>query len=499
MRSGRHAFLDSRKRRGRSAHKKGRPAAFLERCHSSVRIAALGAGAAALCAASAFAQTTAPVAAPAAPADPYAANLLGGLWGLRPFASQYGVSLTLQEQSEILGNVSGGQRRGFDYDGLTTATLQIDSQAAFGWAGGQFNVSALQIHGRNLSADDLLSLQTASGIEADRATRLWELWYQQKFLDDKIDVRLGQMSLDQEFMVSKNAGYFVNTSFGWPTSPSFDMPGGGPAYPLSALGARVALHPSETLTLLAAIVNGSPSPSHVGDPQMRNPSGTSFPLNGGALAIAEAQLAYPFAGAATAGGAQPLAGLYKIGVWYDSERLADLRYDNMGLSLANPASTGIAATHRGDYGLYAVADQMIYRWSDDPGRNVSFFVRPSFAPQQDRNLIDFSLNAGLAAHGLVAGRNDDVLALGVAYALVSNSAAGAAFDQAFFNPGVYAPARRQETVLEATYQLQVTPWCQIQPDFQYVFNPGAGIVNPNCPAEKLKDEAVVGVRATITF
>ena len=37
-------------------------------------------------------------------------------------------------------------------------------------------------------------------------------------------------------MVSQNALYFVNTMFGWPMLPSADMPGGGPAYPLSALG-----------------------------------------------------------------------------------------------------------------------------------------------------------------------------------------------------------------------------------------------------------------------
>ena len=80
---------------------------------------------------------------------------------------------------------------------------------AFGWYGGTFNVSALQIHGRNLSADNLLTLQTASGIEADRATRLWELWYQQKFLEeDRLDIKIGQQSLDQEFMVSQNALLF---------------------------------------------------------------------------------------------------------------------------------------------------------------------------------------------------------------------------------------------------------------------------------------------------
>ena len=135
-------------------------------------------------------------------------NLLGDMWGFRPFLSKYGMTLSIVEQSEVLGNLTGGIRQGFAYDGLTTATLQLDTQRAFGWNGGLFNVSGLQIHGRNLSADNLLSLQTASGIEADRATRLWELWYQQKFLDDKIDVKIGQQSLDQEFMVSQNALLF---------------------------------------------------------------------------------------------------------------------------------------------------------------------------------------------------------------------------------------------------------------------------------------------------
>jgi porin len=59
--------------------------------------------------------------------------------------------------------------------------------------------------------------------------------------------------------------------------------------------------------------------------------------------------------------------------------------------------------------------------------------------------------------------------------------------------------RTNETYLEATYQYQVTPWWQIQPDVQYVFNPGAGIVNPNNPTQKIKNEAVFGVRTNITF
>ena len=49
-----------------------------------------------------------------------------------------------------------------------------------------------------------------------------------------------------------------------------------------------------------------------------------------------------------------------------------------------------------------------------------------------------------------------------------------------FYTGAFHPVRSGETFVEATYQYQLTPWCQIQPDFQYVFNPGGGIANPNC-------------------
>ncbi len=124
-------------------------------------------------------------------------NLLGNMWGLRPELGKYGAVLAIQETSEVFGNPSGGSHRGAGYDGLTVAVLQVDTQRAVGWYGGTFNVSMEQIHGRNFSADNLMALQTVSGIEADRSTRLWELWYDQKFLDQqKLDIKIGQQSLD---------------------------------------------------------------------------------------------------------------------------------------------------------------------------------------------------------------------------------------------------------------------------------------------------------------
>ena len=428
--------------------------------------------------------------------------MLGDMWGLRPWLSKYGMSLSILETSEVLGNVTGGVHQGFEYDGLTQAILQMDTGRAFGWYGGTFNVSGLQIHGRNLSADNLDTLQTASGIEADRSTRLWELWYQQKFLEeDRMDVKIGQQSLDQEFMVSQNALLFVNTMFGWPMLPSADLPGGGPAYPLSAPGLRIRIRPINSLTFLAGVFSGSPVSNSNGDPQKINASGTSFPLSKGALFITELQYSYPSLGTmVSADQSAALSGVYKLGFWYDTENFADQEFDNTGLSLANPDSTGIPESHQGDYAFYAVMDQLV--WTDsndeDADRTIGVFARAMGTPEDNRNLIDFSLNAGLNFHEPIPHRGDDTFGIGMGYAKVSDRAADLARDTGIFT-GTPTPVRSGETFVEATYQYELTPWCQLQPDFQYVFNVGGGVPNPNAPGQHVKNEAVLGLRINLLF
>jgi len=434
--------------------------------------------------------------------------LLGDMFGLRTFLSQYGISLAIQETSEYLGNVSGGVKTGFEYDGLTQAILQLDTQRAFGWYGGVFNISALNIHGNNLSADNLATIQTSSGIEADRATRLWELWYDQKLLEeDRLDVRLGLESADQEFIVSANAAYFVNTMFGWPAVPSYDLPGGGPAYPLSAPAVRLRWRPVNSINLLLARFNGSPVSNNSGDPQQQNASGTTFPLHGGSLFLTELQFNYPSVGAMTMPGeTTPLGRVYKIGVWYDTEGFADERFDTNGVSLAGPTSNGIPDRHHGDLSIYAVADQMLWRASNDPNHNVNAFVRVMGTPQADRNLLTFSANAGLVLHEPFRYRPDDTVGLGMGFAQVSPVVAAYERDVNFYaeqaqGPGgvapVYNPIQGSETYFEATYQRQLRPWWQIQPDIQYVINPGGGLADPNAPTRRIRNELVIGVRTNI--
>ena len=427
-------------------------------------------------------------------------TMLGDIFGLRPWLGSFGVAFNLQEISEVLGNATGGFKRGATYDGLTTMTLQLDPEKLFGVENGLFNASALQIHGRNLSAENLGTLQTASGIEADRVTRLWELWYQQGFGDGASDVKFGQQSLDQEFMVSQYAALFVNTMFGWPMVPSADMLAGGPAYPLSALGLRLRAKPTDSLSLLAGVFNDDPATLHAGDPQLSDASGTAFRLGDGALLIAEAQYSLNQPGLGEmdtgSGGALGMPGTYKLGMWYDSGNFADQRFDDTGLSLADPASDGIPRLHRGNFSIYAVMDQMIWRPSPDSPQSLGFFLRPMGAPA-DRNLIDLSLNAGLTLKDPLPARDNDTAGIGFGYAQVSGRASARDRDTGFFS-GAAFPVRSSEKFVELTYQYQLAPWWQLQPDLQYVFNPGGGIQNPATSA-RVRNEAVVGVRTTVTF
>ncbi|MFM0484844.1 carbohydrate porin [Paraburkholderia strydomiana] len=426
------------------------------------------------------------------------ATLFGEMGGLRPWLGDHGVTLSLQETSEYLNNLSGGVKRGGAYDGLTQLGVVVDTQKAFGLPGGTFNVSALQIHGTNLSQRNLLTLQSASGIEADDTTRLWELWYQQSLLSGKVDVKVGQQSLDQEFMVSQYAMSFMNLTFGWPILPSVDMPAGGPAYPLSSLGVRLRVKPSDSWTVLAGVFDGNPAGSDAGDPQKLNSHGSNFNLHNGALFIGEVQCAINQP-PANPTDAQPggLPGTYKLGFWYNTQRFADPRFDTSGQSLANPASTGVAASHRGDYSFYAVADQMVWRPGADSPQSVGVFARVMGAPG-DRNLVDLGVNAGVTLKAPFKGRDNDIAGLAVGYAKIGSHARGLDSDTgAFTTPGY--PVRSAETIIEATYLYQVTPWWQLQADFQYAFRPAGGIPNPEKASQRVGNEAVVGVRTNIVF
>ena len=401
------------------------------------------------------------------------ANLFGDLGGLRTRLADRGITFGLTETSEVFGNLSGGVRRGVIYEGLTQFGMGLDMEKLAGIAGGTFNITGYQIHGRGLSANYLgNNLHTVSSAEAVRGTLLFELWYEQVLFDKKLAIRVGQLAADQEFMSSQYAGLFLNHTFGWSSFPSTDLPSGGPSFPLATPGVRVRWTPRDGTALLVGVFNGDPAGPGAGSPQSRNPSGTAFRLRDGVFAIAELQ--YAVNGGENAAG---LPGTYKIGGWYNSQSFADQRRTASGQSLADPAALDPTGRgRRGNFSLYAVADQLLYRAPGTKDQGLGAFLRLMGAPG-DRNLVNFYVDAGLTYKGAIPGRENDTVGLGFGLARISDTAAKLDADTARFGGSAY-PIRRHESVLELTYQAQIAPWWQLQPSAQYIFNPNGGVPNP---------------------
>jgi porin len=426
------------------------------------------------------------------PQDVWHRDTLTGDWGgLRTALAEQGVTISAAYTAEVFANVQGGIKRGAIYDGLFLPQLDADLEKLVGWEGATFRVSMIQGHGPSLSQGWVGNvLNVSSTVAVPPATRLYNLWLQQTLFGGLVSARVGMMNVDAEFIISPTASVFVNSTFGWPGWTALDLPGGGPAYPLSSPGVRLKLQPAaEGAYLQAAVFSGDPTgDGGSNSPATVIPSGTVFAITGGAFFIGEA--GYTLNQAKDAEG-PPMS--FKLGGWYhNSPRFQDQRYDTAGISLASPASNGIPLNHVGDWGVYGLVDTSLLRTE---AGGLSGFARIAGSPG-DRNLIQFYLDAGLTYKGLIPTRGDDTAGIGASFARIGANARGLDRDVQFFSNPLF-PVRDQEIVLELTYQAQLTPWLTLQPDLQRIFHPGGYVQNPDGSIRR--NALVLGLRSALTF
>ena len=400
--------------------------------------------------------------------------LFGDLGGLRKTLGSVGIEFGLNYIGETFGSVAGGIKRGAVYDGRLSMSLDFDFDKLAGWSGATAHVHAYQIHGRGASSDLVGNLMTLSGIEANRATRLYTIWLDQKLFEDRVSIRAGQVAADSEFIISETAGGLINSTFGWPLLTAADNTSGGPAYPLPTPGIRLQLKPVDDLTLRTAVFSGNPAGSGcTTNPQICNPSGTTFSLSGGALWLAELEYGVNQGKTATY-----LPGTYKIGGWRETGTFTDQLTD--------------APIRHGDWGVYAIADQTVWRRTPGEEQGLSVFMRLGGAPS-DRNLVTWYADGGFGFKGPLVDRPDDVLTIGVAYGRISDEAALA--DRLAGPP---TPVRDHEALVELTYNISVATGWSVQPDLQYVMHPGGNIAKPTGTGT-IRDALVLGVRTTFNF
>jgi porin len=418
---------------------------------------------------------------------------LGGDWdGLRDRLANEGVILAADSIDEVLGNPAGGTRNKATYDGRLELVATVDLEKTLGWSGATFHTNAYWTHGSGLSHAALGgNLMTVSNIEATPSIRLFDLWVEQLLFGNKLSIRAGQIAADDEFAGSDTASNFDNSTFGWPTIWSNDLPSGGPIYDLATPGIRCKYVPADSYAFSLGVFNGDPAPAGAGDPQRRDPSGLAFRMNGGAFVISEAAYRSSFD---FGGGDVPST--LKLGAWFHSGDFANERFDDLGQSLASPRSTGIPVTLQHDFGTYFIADQVLWHEPGTQDCGIAAFLRGAWAPP-DRNLVSLYGDAGLAIKGLIGDRVNDVAGIAFAYARISADVRALDSDTRLFS-GIAVPLRDYEATLEATYHLQLNAWWELAPDFQYVMHPGGNAALPNS-TKPIPNAAVLALRSSIIF
>jgi len=430
--------------------------------------------------------------------DIWTRDKLTGDWGgARTALSDRGIDIPPVWIGEALGTVAGGFRQGTSLEHRFQLDIDGDFDKLWGLKGATAHTTFYAIgHAFGLPAANFVgSIADPSNIEALPGTRLFTAWYQQNFLDDKVSLRIGQIAADDEFLISPTASVLINSTFGYAALLAADQFQGGPVYPLATPGIRLQLKPTEEITVLSAVFSGAPAGENCTTlPQICNDHGLLFPLNGGVLWMGEAQY-----GINQAKDAKGMPAVYKLGGWYASKSFPDV---HLGLtaagtpvSLASPAS-GFPLVRQGNWGIYAIADQMVWRAAKGP-QSVNLFMRAGVSPS-DRNLVEAYMDGGVGFKAPLPGRDNDVLTFAFALSQISADAAALDRDTQFFTGGFF-PVRDREVVLELDYSLQLAPSWTLQADLQEIIHPGGNVPSPVNPPQPIPDAFIIGGRTFIKF
>jgi len=351
---------------------------------------------------------------------------------------------------EVFGNLRGGVSRGVDYLADLSALLTIDLDSALDWTGATLFAYGLANHGGD-PTNRMGDLQVASNIEAPDTWKLYELWYQQN-VSDRASFLVGLYDVNSEFDVIDAGGLFLNSSFG--IGPEFGGSGvNGPSiFPTTSLGVRAMLHASTGTTLKLVALDGVP-----GDPD--DPRGTHISLGGGdgILYAAEVNLLRggESEGSQDAGIGRGAEGAYAtklaLGAWHYTTTFDDLR-------------TGAAPEGTHAHGVYAFVEHRVWDDPEDEGRGVTVFARTGWA-DPDVNQVTAHGGVGFVCDAPFRGRPEDQW--GVGFSAAVN---GDPYRDAGEPEGPRPDAA--ELVIETTYRLELGDHVALQPDLQYVINPG---------------------------
>lgn len=354
-------------------------------------------------------------------------------------------------------------QRSTNYRSNMDLVLTADTGKLGWWDRGRLFVYGQNLTGRPLSATDVGDTQLFSNIdstisdgERPNFTTVAEYWYEQYLLEDKFRFKLGKQDANVDFALSDLGGEFIHSSYGVP--PMIPLP----TFPSQSLGLAMFYQALDTLTLGVGVYDGV-LPS--------GPSGVRWGFDtlghNGVMSMYQAEFKPQL------GPDGQLPTTIRTGMWHHSDKTVWTELT------ADPNPT----VYSQNYGCFTTVDQMLFKESydgtDDQG--LGAFFQYGYAPG-NRNFIENYVGGGLVYKGFLPGRDIDMIGLG--FAKINYS--GSYRDAELANGTVIGSS---ETAIETFYKCIVGPNVSLQPDMQYIANPGG----------QYKDVLLTGLRFEAIF
>lgn len=371
---------------------------------------------------------------------------VGRFFGERPLLESHGVAINSSFLYSPFMKTGGGAsgENGYKGYGIFNLGVTLDTEKAGLWKGGTFFTLYQNKRGSGLSGANpdgaMGDFMGFDGWDWRQINQISEYWYQQKFFDGKIRMKIGKQDSNTDFAYLNSGWDFMNSAFSViPTTPLV-------TYPDQSFGFMAEINPKEWLSIREGVYSRFNTPYNITElevkPKIKN-----------------------------------LPGRYMIGTWELSDS------NGMGVVTGEDENGTIYNNFNRNFGAYINFEQMVYKEKKDDNNDLQgLVVFGQFGiSQSSKNDMNRYTGAGLHYQGPIPKRDSDVVGLAIGSGNFASRLNGINYD----NGGRVG----SETVIEAFYRLKINNWFYIQPDIQFIMNPG-GIY---------QNSVAAGIRSIITF
>ena len=399
--------------------------------------------------------------------------MLGDWGGTRTKLEKEGVSFDFNDIGDFLVDVTGSQPHHATYFGRFRASADIDFNKLSGFDG-EFFASGIWQYGRNLSGDYLHVNTLTSSIAGEESERIDQLWYKQGLFDHKMTIQLGQIAPVNEFGATDFFDILFNDELGYAPNALFNT-----REPFSPAGKPGVVVWGDLGFVTPGLYVQAGVFTAYDNPYRPDSNGVYYKDDFDHGWTSAFEIGYKEQNTI-------YNGTYKLGATGNP----DVRY-------TNPATGQL---YHGDYNIYAIAEKTVYHpplntpydpkdaksmrgETVDKTKGLDLLFEFVAAPG-DRNSLGYEFTTGARYTGLFSCRPTDKIGAGLIYSDNSNSASDAYETATGGGLG-------GETTIELDYQYNPAPWLSIQPDIQYIFDPGGD--------SSRDDIAVLGLRTIVRF